>query len=134
MPEPGWFDVAGGKLTTYRLMAEQTVDKVGRFLKAKLSHSKTADMPLARPSFSGVLPPAVDREVVRQCCRDEWATHLDDVMLRRTSWHYYHKDHAAIAERTAQWMAEELGWDAARRVEEMERYRATTDSVPTGLS
>ena len=30
MPEPGWFDVAGGKLTTYRLMAEQTVDKVGK--------------------------------------------------------------------------------------------------------
>ena len=27
-PEPCWWDVAGGKLTTYRLMAEQTVDQV----------------------------------------------------------------------------------------------------------
>ena len=27
-PKPGWWDVAGGKLTTYRLMAEQTVDQI----------------------------------------------------------------------------------------------------------
>jgi glycerol-3-phosphate dehydrogenase len=32
MSEPGWFDVAGGKLTTYRLMAEQTVDRVCEYL------------------------------------------------------------------------------------------------------
>ena len=30
MPEPGWFDVAGGKLTTYRLIAEQVVDRIVR--------------------------------------------------------------------------------------------------------
>ena len=29
-PEPGWWDVAGGKLTTYRLMGEQTVDQIVR--------------------------------------------------------------------------------------------------------
>ena len=29
-PEPGWWDVAGGKLTTYRLMGEQTVDQLAR--------------------------------------------------------------------------------------------------------
>ena len=37
-PEPNWWDVAGGKLTTYRLMAEQAVDKV----IAQLKHSATA--------------------------------------------------------------------------------------------
>src|SRR5439155_26253099 len=31
-PEPGWWDVAGGKLTTYRLMAEQTVDQIVKSL------------------------------------------------------------------------------------------------------
>ena len=41
MPEPGWFDVAGGKLTTYRLMAEQTVDRVGGQLRAEASGSPT---------------------------------------------------------------------------------------------
>ena len=34
MPEPGWIDVAGGKLTTYRLMAEQTIDLIARHLNA----------------------------------------------------------------------------------------------------
>ena len=32
-PEPGWWDVAGGKLTTYRLMAEQTVDQIVKSLR-----------------------------------------------------------------------------------------------------
>ena len=32
-PEPGWWDVAGGKLTTYRLMGEQTVDQIVQALK-----------------------------------------------------------------------------------------------------
>src|SRR4051812_14589424 len=32
-PEPFWWDVAGGKLTTYRLMAEQTVDGIVTSLK-----------------------------------------------------------------------------------------------------
>ena len=27
-PAPGWWDITGGKLTTYRLMAEQAVDRV----------------------------------------------------------------------------------------------------------
>ena len=32
-PEPGWWDVAGGKLTTYRLMGEQTVDQIVKGVK-----------------------------------------------------------------------------------------------------
>ena len=32
-PEPGWWDVAGGKLTTYRLMAEETVDEMAKWLR-----------------------------------------------------------------------------------------------------
>ena len=61
MPHPGWIDVAGGKLTTYRLMAEQTVDLVGRHLKADL---EGVPLPASRcSSFGGllqrVLPPPV---------------------------------------------------------------------------
>src|SRR5215212_10183779 len=33
MTHPGWLDVAGGKLTTYRLMAEQTVDEAVQYTK-----------------------------------------------------------------------------------------------------
>ena len=37
MAEPGWLDVAGGKLTTYRLIAEETVDRLVRFLDLKIA-------------------------------------------------------------------------------------------------
>jgi glycerol-3-phosphate dehydrogenase len=129
MPEPGWIDVAGGKLTTYRLMAEQTVDRVGKHLRASLPKCRTAQDPLLEPAaaaFSGVLPPPVTREAVEHYCTREWAVHLDDVMLRRTGWHYYHKDTQSIAEQTATWMQNVLDWDDATRESELERLRHLT--------
>ncbi|MFV2067606.1 MAG: glycerol-3-phosphate dehydrogenase/oxidase [Pirellulales bacterium] len=129
MPEPGWIDVAGGKLTTYRLMAQQTVDRMGRHLKASLPECRTAREPLLDPAaatFSGVLPPPVTREAVEHYCTQEWATHLDDVMLRRTGWHYYHQDAPTIARQTAAWMKDILGWDDATREAEWERLRQAT--------
>jgi len=122
MGEPGWWDVAGGKLTTYRLMAEQTVDHVARAMGRSLPSSRTAQTPLAFAPWSGVLPPAVGPEVVAACCRREWAIHLDDVLVRRTSWHYYHRNRARIAEDCARWMAAELGWTAGQISAELERY------------
>jgi len=53
---------------------------------------------------------------------DEWARHLDDLMIRRTSWHYYHRDAGAIARRVSGWMAGLLDWDAARVEAEWRRY------------
>jgi glycerol-3-phosphate dehydrogenase len=48
--------------------------------------------------------------------------HLDDVMVRRTSWHYYLKDATAKARQVADWMAEPLGWSADTHRAELERY------------
>lgn len=48
--------------------------------------------------------------------------HLDDVMVRRTSWHYYVKNPQDLATRVAGWMAEALGWDDARLAVEQSRY------------
>src|SRR6266576_2402164 len=66
-PEPGWWDVAGGKLTTYRLMAEQTVDQIVKSLNELnglnrgLTACRTADEPLLPQNevtgVSGILPP-----------------------------------------------------------------------------
>jgi glycerol-3-phosphate dehydrogenase len=131
MPEPGWFDVAGGKLTTYRLMAEQTVDRIGKHLglaNAKCSTGRArlaADKNAAR--YSGVLPPPLCAEVVRRCCRHEWARRLDDLLLRRTSWHYYLHSKEQAAEQASHWMAAELGWDDCRRRAELDRYSTLTD-------
>jgi glycerol-3-phosphate dehydrogenase len=131
--EPGWIDVAGGKLTTYRLMAEQTVDLVGRFLRPKPPRSRTAESPLTPAPGSGVLPPPVGCEVVRHCCREESAVHLDDVLLRRTSWHFYHRNHAEMAGAVCEWMAGELSWDAGRKHRELERYFRVAEFIEEGI-
>jgi glycerol-3-phosphate dehydrogenase len=141
-PERGWWDVAGGKLTTYRLMAEQTVDKVARYLEQsnllqrELSPCRTASEPLLpteeTAGVSGILPPEFTRKAVQHFCEAEWAVHLADVMLRRTGWHYYFKDASGKASRVAQWMGEILGWTDARRAEELERYQAATSSPTKG--
>lgn len=139
-PEPGWWDVASGKLTTHRLMAEQTVDQIARWLGQFSEVGKrfepccTAEEPLLPPAevaeVSGILPPAFTRRAVEHYCSKEWATHLDDVMVRRTSWQHYCPDALERAERVADWMSELLGWSQETRAAEMERYRARVYLTP----
>lgn len=133
-PEPGWWDVTGGKLTTYRLMAEQTVDRIVKFLPhsnalpRSIAPCRTAAELLlpasATQNLSGLLPPEFCRRVVEHYCTNEWAVHLDDVMVRRTGWQYYHRDAAHKAEQVARWMAELLGWSNEQRAAELQRYQA----------
>lgn len=108
MTQPGWIDVAGGKLTTYRLMAEQTVDRIVAFCKAAAAPCATAIEPLLRASddapFGGIIPPDVSREAVEHYCRHEWAVHSDDVLLRRSGWQHYVDDPADVGKRVRRWM------------------------------
>lgn len=125
-PGPDWWDVAGGKLTTYRLMAEQTVDRLMKALNLSAAPCRTASEPLLPPAetagISGILPPPYDRRTVEHACAAEWALHLDDLMLRRTSWHYYHHAADRMAETAAGWMAEILHWSPETRAAELRRY------------
>lgn len=129
--DDGWVDVAGGKLTTYRLMAQQVVDKICSQLRLSSPACTTATTPLLENGqaqvFSALLPPPVTEATVKHYCRHEWAIHLDDVMVRRSRWHYYHRDTGAMAERVATWMAQYLGWDAGRVQDELNRYTLTLD-------
>ena len=137
-PEPGWWDVAGGKLTTYRLMAEQTVDEIVQSLSRLGIRVKgpcrTAKEPLLPQSetqnISGILPPVFSRAIVEHHCAHEWAVHLDDLMLRRTGWYYYHRDSSQMAERAADWMGELFGWSKAQRSAELERYGRVVGTGP----
>lgn len=133
MSHPGWWDVTGGKLTTYRLMAEETVDAILDHLGHAPTACQTADLPLMEDGISnvpsGILPPPIDRWVVEHCCQSEWAKHLDDVMIRRTSWRYYHKNHLDIAQRVADWMTESLGWDHVTRSAELQRYEKAINAA-----
>jgi len=139
--------VAGGKLTTYRLIAEQAVERLLKWnsaaFPARRSRSRpalrqqnrgaSAAMPLLPPeqvgATSGILPPQLAKEIVEHYCTDEWVVHLDDVMCRRTSWHYYLRDAGEAAQRVAGWMADILGWDDLQRKTELSRYRQLLQSV-----
>jgi glycerol-3-phosphate dehydrogenase len=142
-PEPGWWDVAGGKLTTYRLMGEQTVDQIVRGLEelnglhrlqGELRRCRTAEeqlLPAAETQgVSGILPPEFSRRPVEHYVNQEWAVHLDDVMMRRTSWHYYLKDASARARQVADWMGELLSWTEAQRAAEIARYSEIGHCLP----
>jgi glycerol-3-phosphate dehydrogenase len=139
-PEPGWWDVAGGKLTTYRLMAEQAVDQIVAAIKAnnetprKFAPCVTAAEALLpaneTQNISGILPPEFCRRVVEHYCTNEWAVHLDDVMMRRTSWHHYHRDAAQKAEHVAHWIGELLGWNSEQRAAELARYLVMANCHP----
>jgi glycerol-3-phosphate dehydrogenase len=122
MPEPGWWDIAGGKLTTYRLMAEQAVDQIVKHLGRNPAPSRTAHEGLLRPDqvtpFSGIQPPPITRESVEHYVRKEWALHLNDVLLRRSGWAYYNSLSREQVESIASWIAPELQWtDGQRRAE-----------------
>ncbi len=125
-PQSGWIDVAGGKLTTYRHIAEQVLNVLGRQWGQRLPPCRTAELPLlASPEetrWTGILPPPVSAEVVEHLCRQEWTYHLEDLMVRRTSWHYYLSDPAGAAQEVAQWMGQCLGWTVDRQQTEYTRY------------
>jgi len=135
-PEPGWWDIAGGKLTTYRLMAEQAVDQLVRHVGRTVIPCRTAGEPLLPPqetTYSGILPAPLTRAAVDHYLNQEWAVHLDDVMVRRSGWHYYHTNSAESAGTVASWMAEFLGWSGTERERELSAYRLAVgqETIPT---
>ncbi len=127
-PESGWWDVTGGKLTTYRLMAEQTVDQLVRHLGHTVAACRTAEevlLPATDCEFSGIEPPPFTKDAVAHYLRNEWAVSLEDLMIRRSGWHYYYSDAAIKAETVADWMAAIAGWSPTQRRNEISAYQAT---------
>lgn len=127
MSEPGWWDITGGKLTTYRLMAEEAVDAIVKHFDVKARPCATAETPLIETvesvTCSGILPVQVSEAVVRYYCRHESAHRLDDVMIRRTSWRHYCHDQLTLAVEVAKWMAAELDWSEGQTHAELQAYR-----------
>ena len=131
-PRTGWWDVAGGKLTTYRLMAEQTVDSLVSHLRRSAKPCRTAQEPLLpadEARYSGILPAPFTSEAVAHYVQREWAISLTDVMVRRSGWHYYHADAAARAETVAGWMAGLAGWSAAETRSQLGAYLASSHAA-----
>ncbi len=127
-PAPGWFDIGGGKLTTYRLMAVELVDTIFRYFKKHPPRCGTAEEPLvsteeARMGALDSRPPS--EELVRHFCEKEWALDIEDIMARRTSWQFILDDPIKAAERISEWMEKILGWSREERQKQIMAYKAS---------
>jgi glycerol-3-phosphate dehydrogenase len=122
----GLLSIAGGKLTTYRSMAERVVDEVVQRLGARVGDCRTAEVPLVEdgPAIPPVRTGLADADVA-YAIDEEGAVCVADVLERRARMSLFARGNgAADAERVAAILARRLGWDAARTAREVAGYRA----------
>jgi glycerol-3-phosphate dehydrogenase len=165
--------IAGGKYTTYRVMARDTIDAALGPEGTKARPSRTAELPIVGAAPLGdlaVLAARIERETgllsafarrlvdrhgteadavvglgrerdllrplgfetehleaeVAWAASRELASSLDDVLSRRMRLAQELPDRgASIAQRTAEILGAELGWDAARQAVEVSAYLET---------
>jgi glycerol-3-phosphate dehydrogenase len=135
----GVLTVTGGKLTTYREMAEQVVDAAVKKLGvgARDCDTHTKPLPGARPAPSVAdvrLVATLDwRESdVDAAVTAEYAETLADVMIRRTFLAFELRDQGrALARRVAERMAPRLGWTEAGIAQQVADYSRTLDTIFT---
>lgn len=165
--------IIGGKLTTYRSLAEQAVDLAGKLLRRKLPPCRTADTPL--PGGWGLDDAAASLRAVRglgEACanrllaiygrraesllalaetstgfekldedgtviaaevrfaiREEFARTLTDIVYRRLMIGLDPDQGRPMYRRVAELAADEFGWPAERRDEELKKLVAYGDSL-----
>lgn len=107
--------VTGGKLTTYRRIAAETVDAVERVLKRAHRPADTSRLPLQAPGGEN-LAHGIEHEL---------ACTLGDLLIRRAPIAFQERDNGrALAPKVAAEVAPLLGWDNRRVAEELTRYEA----------
>ena len=142
----GVITVSGGKLTTYRSMAEEVVDKVVEALKDSTSRCRTSEEELpggdrnARRAALESSEPSLARSVIHglpYTCSDialaateEMAVTLGDVMVRRTHIAFELADHGvSSADSVAGAMAGVLSWDAATTSSRISEYQREAERL-----
>jgi glycerol-3-phosphate dehydrogenase len=122
----GVLTIAGGKLTTYRQMAERVVDMAVERLGRSAGECRTAQVPLVEDGTAAE-PGRVhlsDAEVAR-AIDEECALTVADVLERRTRANLFARDNGlGDAERVAGILGRRLGWSEARQAEEVASHRA----------
>ena len=109
----GLVSILGGKLTTYRLMAEDTVDEVAKVLDKKRTQCVTANL-----AIDELAPPtaawAVDHEQ---------AITVADVLERRCPTTLYDRARALVeAPQVADVLGAKLGWTETQRAEQLRAF------------
>jgi glycerol-3-phosphate dehydrogenase len=113
-------------------MAEQTVDKVLGEMKVRASACRTSKEPLLvdeEQQFSGIDPAPWSQAAVEHYVTNEWAVHLDDLLLRRGGWLYHDRLSPEQLAQAATWMQQVCGWSDQRRVQEIERANRTDQQL-----
>jgi glycerol-3-phosphate dehydrogenase len=123
----GLVSIAGGKLTTYRRMAERVVDAVVERLGRDAARPcRTADVPLVE----GETPVPIVRTTladaeVEHAIDEEGALCVSDVLERRARANLFAPGNGLVdLERVATILGRRLGWDERRLASEIEHYRA----------
>ncbi len=116
-PAAGLTTIAGGKYTTYRVMAADLIDAAASALGSP-AKSVTHDVPLL-----DARPPA--GEEAAYACTHEGALHLDDFLERRTRLALTAADRGlSAAAPAATAMASVLGWSRERERAEVDAWHA----------
>ncbi len=120
---PGLISVAGGKLTTFRRMAQDAADAAARSAGgiAAGQRSRTAFVTVAPPAEA---PPDIAGLVAR-AVKHEMAVTLSDCLIRRLGLIHELPDQGlGFAPEAARLAAPLLGWTGAQEQDEIQQYRA----------
>jgi glycerol-3-phosphate dehydrogenase len=129
--------ITGGKLTTYRVMAEEVVDAAREILRMPRRRATTGSRPFP-DRMSAVADAGREVEVglpyrlhdLRVGVERELACTLGDLLIRRTHVAHETRDNGrATARRVADFVAPLLGWDAPAKEREIARYDAEVDRI-----
>ena len=112
--------VAGGKYTTFRLMARDALDRVARRLGRQAQQILDPIEPLPAPLAPGV---SIER-IAEFAVEHEFARRVVDVIRRRTTLWLEPDRGRILAPRIAAAMARKLGWGPERAREEFQSYDA----------
>jgi len=119
--------IAGGKLTTYRLMAERTIDHAARRLMERFGHHPTYDSKTSKIAIGDGNRASVDQTLAGetiQAVQFEMAMTIADVLARRTRLALVEGLHSLdVAGDVAALMARELGWSEAERQHQLASFK-----------
>ena len=138
---PGVLSVIGGKITAYRLIAQEVADIVAKQLGGA-TPSTTAELALpgagagpqrvldaivaGDPALGGPVceHAATTRAEIVRAVRDEWAVTIGDVLLRRTAVGLAACQGLDRLDAIADLIAQVARWDPSRRAAEIAAYRS----------
>jgi glycerol-3-phosphate dehydrogenase len=135
----GMITVSGGKLTTYRAMAQEIVDSVENELGRKPTKCTTADVDLPGAERTGAVAEMISADPATAACvvpdlpytiaelryavEHEMALTLSDLLMRRTRIAFETPDHGvSVAAAVADAVSQVAGWDKHQRGAQIDAY------------